>query len=428
MAAMANGEGGTLLLHLDVGGGSSGGEAAVEKARDAVLQAALLCDPPLIIPLPKPVSLDEDQQWLWVEIPRGLPHVYALEGKYLQRMGAQNAPLSPPQVRRLLFARGEAGFESQPLGGASVDDLDELKIVRYLRSVPALDALPVQEALLKRGCLVERDGGLRPTIAGLLLFAADVDRFVHSQVMVVRYAGREMSDEFVREEIRDTLPEQVQRAESAVLANLRTGARIDSLQRDEHLEYPVKAVREAIVNAVAHRDYSLRGDDIRISIFTDRIEFYSPGRLPGHVTVQNIVDERFSRNQVLVQILSDMGFIERLGYGIDRMIKLMADDGLPLPQFRETANGFVVTLYGPGEDFVSGSTSLRRQWRLMGLNERQIAALEYLGEHGRITNREYQTLSPGVSSETIRRDLADLVSRDLLLKIGKKRATYYIFK
>jgi ATP-dependent DNA helicase RecG len=88
----------------------------------------------------------------------------------------------------------------------------------------------------------------------------------------------------------------------------------------------------------------------------------------------------------------------------------------------------VVALFGPGQEFVPQQASQRRGWRLLGLNDRQIAALEYLGEHGRITNREYQALSPEVSSETIRRDLADLVSRDLLLKIGKKRATYYIFK
>ncbi len=428
MAAMANGAGGTLLLLVDSGDDASQVEAAAEHARDTVLQAALLCDPPLIIPLPELFSLGANQQCMRIEIPRGLPHVYAVEGKYMRRVGTQNRPLLPSQVRRLLFERGEAGFESQPRLDSSWDHMDPEKIGRYLQTVPALGVLPAQEALLKRGCLVEHEGRLVPTIAGLLLFAADVERFVHSQVLVVRYAGLEMSDEFVREDIRDTLPEQVRRVESAVLANLRTGARIDSLQRAERLEYPVKAVREAIVNAVAHRDYSLRGDDIRVSIFTDRIEFYSPGRLPGHVTVQNIVDERFSRNEVLVQVLSDMGFIERLGYGIDRMIKLMADDGLPLPQFRETANGFVVTLYGPGEEFVSQHASQRREWRLLGLNERQIAALEYLSEHGRITNREYQALSPEVSAETIRRDLADLVSRDLLLKIGKKRATYYIFK
>ena len=428
MAAMANGEGGTLLLRVASADDADQGEAAAAEARDAILQAALLCDPPLIIPLPKWVSLDVGQEWWWVEIPHGLPHVYAVSGKYLRRVGTQNRPLPPPEVRRLLFERGEAAFESQPVPDAGWNDLDPHKIDRYLQSVPALRTLPPKEALLKRGCLVERGGRLLPTVAGLLLFAVDVERHVRSEVLVVRYAGREMSDEFVRQDIRDTLPEQVRRVESAVLANLRTGARIDSLQREEHLEYPLKAVREAIVNAVAHRDYSLRGDDIRISMFTDRIEFYSPGRLPGHITVQNIVDERFSRNGVLVQVLSDMGFIERLGYGIDRMIKLMADEGLALPEFRETANGFVVTLYGPGEDFVPRQASQRREWRLLGLNERQIAALEYVDEHGRITNREFQALSPDVSSETIRRDLADLVSRDLLLKIGRKRATYYIFK
>jgi ATP-dependent DNA helicase RecG len=123
-----------------------------------------------------------------------------------------------------------------------------------------------------------------------------------------------------------------------------------------------------------------------------------------------------------------MGFIERLGYGIDRMIKLMAEEGLPLPLFRETANGFVVTLYGPGEAFLPEKGSRHRQWRLMGLNERQIRALEYLSEQERITNREYQNLCPDVSTETIRRDLANLVKRDILLKIGDKRATYYIFK
>jgi ATP-dependent DNA helicase RecG len=428
MAAMANGDGGTLLLQVVVGQDADQGPAGAEQARDAVLQAALLCDPPLIISLPTLVSIDADQQWLRVEIPHGLPHVYAVQGKYLHRVVTRNRPLTPHQVRQLLFERGEVGYESQAVKDAGWGDLDQEKIARYLQVMPLLQVLPAREALLKRGCAVEHDGRLVPTVAGMLLFAADVERFVQSQVVVVRYAGSEMSDQFVREDIRDTLPEQVRRAESAVLANLRTGARIESLQREERLEYPQKAVREAIVNAVAHRDYSLLGDDIRISIFADRVEFYSPGRLPGHVTVQNIVEERFSRNHVLVQVLSDLRFVERLGYGIDRMIRLMADEGLPLPQFRETANGFVATLYGPGEGFVSQPASKRREWRLMGLNERQIAALRYIGEHGRITNREHQALSPDVSSETIRRDLADLVSRGLLLKIGKKRATYYILK
>jgi predicted HTH transcriptional regulator len=108
-----------------------------------------------------------------------------------------------------------------------------------------------------------------------------------------------------------------------------------------------------VVNAVAHRDYSLRGDSIRLLMFSDRMEVYSPGRLPGHVTLDNLLkDERFSRNEVIVQVLSDLGFIERLGYGIDRMIAAMQEAGLPAPRFEETAAGFRVTLLRrrrPGE-------------------------------------------------------------------------------
>jgi ATP-dependent DNA helicase RecG len=162
-------------------------------------------------------------------------------------------------------------------------------------------------------------------------------------------------------------------------------------------------------------------------MFSDRIEFYSPGRLPGHITIENMVDERFSRNETIVQILSDMGFIERLGYGIDRMIRLMAAAGLPAPRFEETTAGFQVTLVGPGVTrFGQDPDGLR--WRHLGLNERQEVALAYLADRGRITNRDFQELCPDVSAETIRRDLADLVGRNLLLKIGEKRATYYILK
>jgi ATP-dependent DNA helicase RecG len=162
-------------------------------------------------------------------------------------------------------------------------------------------------------------------------------------------------------------------------------------------------------------------------LFADRVEFYSPGRLPGHVTVENLVRERFSRNETIVQVLSDMGFIERLGYGIDRMIRLMDQAGLPRPEFEETVAGFQVTVIGQGTSLITTEFDARR-WRHLGLNERQEKALAYLAENERITNREYQELCPDVSSETIRRDLADMVDRSLLIKIGEKRATYYIFK
>jgi ATP-dependent DNA helicase RecG len=427
LMALANASGGTVLVGVDPKTARVQGLKNAEAAYNGALEAAFLTDPPLIIPLPEVVTLD-DKDVLVITIPPGLPHVYSLQGKYLIRIGPQNRPLAPETLRRLIIERGEVSFESLTTPGAALDDIDWDKAEKYLASLEGLSAATTEEALYNRGCLVREDGGYRPTNAGILLLGIQPERFVKSsEIIVARYPGRQMSDAFVREDIKGTLPDQIRRAEAFLVSNMKRGVRMVSLEREEQVEYPTKAVREAIVNAVAHRDYSIRGDEIRIFMLSNRIEFYSPGRLPGHVTVDNIVEERFSRNEVIVQVLADMGFIERLGYGIDRMIKLMRDYGLPAPRFQETAGGFRVILYGHGEGLVSEEIDLSR-WSHLDLNERQEKALAYLLEKERITNREYQELCPDVSSETIRRDLADLVNRNVLLKIGEKRATYYIFK
>src|SRR5690606_13703805 len=108
--------------------------------------------------------------------------------------------------------------------------------------------------------------------------------------------------------------------------------------------------RELVVNAVAHRDYQISGDGIRLFIFSNRMEVTSPGGLPGPVTIDNIKDERFSRNPAIVQVLSDMGFIERLGYGVDRVIDLMRQKRLRAPEFEEKSGGFCVILRNEVEE------------------------------------------------------------------------------
>jgi ATP-dependent DNA helicase RecG len=427
LVAFANAGGGTLLVGLDPRTGKPAGLGDPESAMDRALQAALATDPPLIIPLPQ-LAEEKGEPVLAVTVPPGLPNVYSYRGKYLVREETRNLPLTSRQLRRLMMERGAVSFEALVPDGARVDDVDWEKAESYLAGLGRLPSDSPEEALLKRGCLSQRGDQLLPTYAGLLLFGREPQRWVRSSViLVVRYAGTTMGDTFVRDEIQGTLPEQIRRAEAFVLDNMRRGVRLLGLERIEETEYPVEAIREAIVNAIAHRDYRIGGDEIRVMMFGDRIEFYSPGRLPGHITVDNLVEERFSRNEIIVQILSDMGFIERLGYGIDRMIRLMTRAGLAPPRFEETTAGFQVTLAGHGASLIGEQADVLR-WRQAGLNERQEQALAHLVETGRITNRDYQQLCPDVSAETIRRDLADLVSKGLLLKIGEKRATYYIFK
>jgi ATP-dependent DNA helicase RecG len=432
LAALANADGGTLVLGLSARGSVQAG-ADLPALRELAVDAALQTDPPLILPSPQVVETAAGAV-VAVQVPEGLPHVYSLKGVYWTRTGATNRPLTTPELRQLLLDRAESGYESKPVADARLEELDENRVNRYLDQVglpPDADAL---QALLSRGCATRLNGdGLPaaeagPTVAGLLLFGRDPQRFLRSaEVICVRYAGEVMGDEFVRQDIGGTLADQVRQAEAFVSSNMRRGMRIRGLAREETTEYPLPVVREAIVNAIAHRDYSIRGEGTRVLMFSDRLEVYSPGRLPGHVTLANLKDERYSRNEAIVAVLSDMGYIERLGYGIDRMIATMQEAGLPEPLFEETSAGFRVTLRSASPDIVSTAPQAQ-QWSHSFLNERQEAALAHIRQHGRVTNGDLAELYPDVHAETIRRDLADLVERNLLLRIGTKRATYYILK
>jgi len=197
---------------------------------------------------------------------------------------------------------------------------------------------------------------------------------------------------------------------------------VTGLQREEQTEYPQSAVREALVNAVAHRDYRLTGRSIELRMYADRLEVTSPGGLPAHITLDNIVEEHYSRNPRIVNGLFQWGYIEELGLGVDRMIEDMVSAGHMPPQFDAKPHRFSVLLYNKRDP-----ARIVESWELT-MNDRQIKVMEYLQRSGSVTNREYRELCPHVGSETLRLDLADLVTKGVLLKIGDKRGTRYILK
>ena len=427
LVALANDRGGIIFIGLE-DLNTPATLSQPDKTRDKLMEAALECDPPLIISTPQ-IETYKRKPLIVVQIPPDLPHVYNFEGRYVIWTGDRVEPLSGQALRQLIFARGESGFEQLAVPDATVRALNWEAVIPYLHSVDGLRHLSPEEALLKRGCLKEEAGTLRPTYAGMLLFGLDPQRWLPDCGMIVaRYSGLQMSDTFIRSDIQGTLPEQARKAEAFVLENIHLGVNISGLQRTDAYQYPQAAVREMIVNALAHRDYSIKGDNIRLLLFANRLECYSPGRLAGHVTLHNIHEERFSRNATIVQVLFDMGFIERLGYGINRIVRSLAEAGQPEPELAETAAGFKITLHSNATTTQAQDPLSIRQWVEQGLNERQISALGYLADQGRITNADYQALCPDVSPETLRRDLADLVQRNLLLRIGEKRATFYILK
>lgn len=426
LVSMANTAGGMVLLGIAPRSGEIHGINDPEGALDNVFQAALMTDPTLILPVPQLHRVGREEV-LVITIPGGLPNVYNLEGRYLWREGRQDNPIPPRRLRQILLERGAVQFESQLPSDARLDDLDPVQIEAYIDRLNIPGSESQNEILLRRGCLRREEEKLRPTYAALLLFGHYPQRWLPTaSILAARFSGVAFGDQFVKQEIGGSLPEQLRRAEIFIHDNFRRVVRMVGLSHQEVLEYPFEAVRELLVNAVAHRDYNQQGDTIHLNLYADRLEVSSPGGLPGPVTLENLLKARFSRNPVIVQVLSDLGFVERLGYGLDRVVTLMQQNGLKKPRFEETAGSFRVTLFR--ETSPEGVEVDLSHYRDLDLNPRQERALSYLVQHKRITNREYQELSPDVHPETLRRDLVDLVSKGILLKIGDKKATYYILK
>ncbi|MBC8504507.1 MAG: putative DNA binding domain-containing protein [Anaerolineales bacterium] len=441
LTGMANSDGGNILIGVAPRSSQVTGIRDAEYLTDIVFQAALLIDPSLVLPIPRILEI-QDKQVLSVVVAQGLPHAFNLEGRYLVRRGVRTEPLPPPELRALMIKRGSVQFEAQVPEDASLNDLDFDQIAAYKEALDLPPDEPLEDLLSRRGCMKECDGEMKPTYAGLLLFGLHPQQWAPSAtILAARFSGLAFSDQFVKQEIRGTLPQQLRQAETFVRDQLRRVVRLVGLTREETPEYPLEAVRELLVNAVAHRDYNQGGDSIHLHIFADRLEVHSPGDLPGPVTLENLLEARFSRNPVIAQVLSDLGYVERLGYGLNRVLTVMRQNNLPEPKFEEVGGAFRVMIFNSigeihPERIPNGEVELKdaivspdiSRYSDHELNPRQELALGFLATRKRLTNRDYQGLCPDVSSETLRRDLADLVNKGVILKMGTKRGTYYILK
>ena len=425
LVAMANADGGLIVLGVNHDG-TLADEIWEEHATDALQLALERCSPPVAT------------QWQMLEtrtgdlvslrVPRS-PDLHALQdGRVLVRHGAENRPISGLELIQLANTRTVGEFESDTVAGATFEDFDRDIIEEYLekRSRRGSAWVGSRKQLLFEIGATTPDG--EPTVMGILLFGRRPQIFLpQSGVIFVKFASDEPRGDdgsagySRRVEISGPLARVVEQSWNTVWQEMRNGARINGLEREELLEYPRFAVREAIINAICHRDYRVKGRRVEIRMYRDRLEVISPGGLAGHMTLDNLVEEHYSRNPRLVNGLYQWGYIEELGLGIDQMIEDMTEAGHPQPEFA-AGEVFTVKLINKHAPRPAGGTSGP------GMNERQMGALDHVRTKGSITNREYQKLCDGISAETLRRDLADLVKRGQLLKIGSKKGTYYIMK
>jgi len=364
-----------------------------------------------------------------IRVPRSIELHALSDGRVLIRTGAKNRPLGGQEILRLASAKNTGDYESDLVPGATRDDFSKKMIDEYLDKRLERTKRPfsgnVEDLLQEIGAL-NADG--KPTIMGVLMFTDYPQQWLpQSGVVFAKFVGTQPRGESGlagytrREELTGPLPRLIEMAWNLIWSEMAVSAVVKGLEREERTEYPQFAVREAIVNSICHRDYRIRGRRIEIRMYSDRLEVISPGGLPAFITIENIKDEHFSRNPRIVNGLFQWGYIEELGLGIDRMMEVMEQAGHRPPSFDARPYSFAVTLFNAREK------QRAPEWT-RNTNYRQARALQYIKEHGSITNREYRNLCQGISSETLRLDLVDMVEKGILLKVGSKKGTHYMLK
>ena len=283
-----------------------------------------------------------------------------------------------------------------------------------------------------------------PTNAGLLFFGHDPQQhIIQSEVVCVLYRDTSGVGGYAdRKIITGTIQEPINETEAFLTQHVPVGGKIEGWKRIDLPDYPLEALREAVVNAVIHRDYTRRGESIRVFYYADRVEVHSPGLLLPGVTVEQMRRGEVTsklRNPILAGLLRDIpGYMERVGSGIRLMLEETRQMGLPPPQFREMSEFVVTFSKAPVAAPVRTSSSSRTLWEAetQGLNipadeslvleqeQRMQQAMCYIREHGVITNTMYRELT-GVSEATARRDLEALVERGALRGTGKTRGRQY---
>ncbi len=271
---------------------------------------------------------------------------------------------------------------------------------------------------------------MHPTNSALLFFGKDPSAHIsHHEIRIARFKGTSRLAFIDSREIKGTIYEMLDKFKSFFIRNTRLANKIVEFKRIDIPEYPYEAIREAIINAVAHRDYTRRGSPIMVSIFDDRVEVRNPGGLLPGLNIKKLEGNHATRNETICSIFHETMDMERFGTGIGKMKRLMKEHGLAVPSFEEEGDFFVVKFYGPGDKLLDLVPSIpeERQTDLkkLGLNERQIEALRLMvNDRITFTNRQYRDLFK-VSNQTFVRDMKMMSDLGFVISIGKGRALRY---
>ena len=343
------------------------------------------------------------------------------DGRLLRRVGGDSLPLQGDAIRRFVMARSEYPGEDEAVGHFDAGGFD-LGLVN--KALKADGRRPIKRSSLPRALVDLRvarpaDGESDPQVlrAAAVLFAANpAEHISGARVQFVRRAGvgPGPGPTSARAEIKGPLPIVVEECLHMIADHTRQFEAVVGVRRETIQEYPREVLREAVVNALAHRDYGLAGATVDITVWDDRVEVTSPGPLPGHITVDNMRTEHYSRNPRIMGVLKTMRLVEEYGDGVDLMIREMESRLLKPPAFDANQDSVTVTLHNRALVGVEDQIWLQLfADHTMTVEER--LALVTARAEGSATPRRLRELMVGVDAGAV---LAGAAAKGLLTRVG----------
>ena len=421
ISSLSNSNGGRILVGVSDNGkiiGIDSGKNTIEELANYIKRHS----DPQIFPS---IILEEvnDKKIIVIEVLEGKDKPVFFKDRAYKRVGKTSQGISASEIRKLALEEKPKLTWDEGICEASLEDIDEEKVRWFLRKARAERNFGVGpetsvEEALQRLKLMKNE---KLTNAAVLLFGKNPQKFFFlAETRCGRFKGTKPVKPFVDMKVfGGNIIDQIDKALSFVLDHTPMAVWLvpGQVEREEKYEYPPDAIREAIINAVCHRDYSL-SSSVQIRMFDDRLEVWSCGPLPEPLTPEDLKKKHKSilRNPLIGKCFFLIKFIEEWGTGTNDMIKACLNWGLPEPEFELVAGDLVVTFWK--------SRLTEELMNKLGLNERQKRAINYLKEHNKITTKEYCKIF-NVVKDTANRDLNGLLDKGLIERGGSGPKTYY---
>lgn len=435
IVAFANADGGTLVIGMEDNGDITGIDAYTNNINDILRVPFDYCNPSVRVTTETIECKDKDgnpNHLLIMTIPQSSELHANQQDEVYYRMGDKSKKLNFDERLHLMYAKGSRYYEDEPVFRSTLDDIDMDFVAEYCKKIGYTKS-PEEYIRQNKDYIVKHDGREEMSGAALLLFGTDPQRFFpRARVRFIRYDGTEAKVGTQMNVIKDEvfsgrILDMVQQALDFVRSQIKERTRLGGDGRFVTTpEYPEFAWKESIVNAIAHRDYSIKGTDIQIKMFDDRITVESPGILPGIVRLSNLRTVHFSRNPKIAEFLHQYDYVKEFGEGVDRMFKEMENAGLPAPEYSDNAFMLNVTIRNGkaggevnGED---GEVNGKVNFDDFSKNERLV--YEAIAAKADITRSELIEILD-ISARTIDRAIKSLKEKNAIKRWGSDKTGHW---